>query len=176
MKKKHIVLIAIVAILAILGVTTSFLKSISGAVVDAETGTPIEGAVVLVEWTRRMGIGDYHTVSVRAGETITDKEGKFYVLGPLHPFVDPQDVTVYKKGYVAWNNKFIFPDYAHRKQSVDMYQAVKLDHYKDAYSYDQHVSFILTCINSTIASHKKGKFKAAFDWELELARQEVKKK
>jgi hypothetical protein len=176
MKKKHVILIAITAVLIVLSIMTSLLKSISGTVVDAETGKPVEGAVVLVEWTRRVGIGDYHTVSVRAAETITDKEGKFYVFGPLHPFVDPQDVTVYKKGYVAWNNKFIFPDYAHRKQSQDIYDQIRLDEFKSVYSHDKHVSFIRSCIHSAFVSHKKIKIRTSFEWEIDLALEEVKKR
>jgi len=175
MKKKHIVLIVIVAVLTIFGVMTSLLKSISGTVVDTETGRPIEGAVVLVEWTRRQGIGDYHTVSVRAGETVTDKEGKFRVYGPLHPFVDPADVTVYKKGYVAWNNKRIFPDYMHRQKSEDMYQSIELKNFKSSYSYDRHVSFIRMCSNWALADHKKKRFEAAYQGEVELALREVLK-
>ena len=173
MQKKYIILIAIVAVLGVFGVTTSFLKSISGTVIDAETGKPVEGTAVLAEWTRRSGIGDYHTVSVRATNTVTDKEGKFHMLGPLHPFVDPPDVTIYKKGYVAWNNKRIFSDYRHRQKSEDMYQAIKLEHFKKSYSYNRHIGFIGVCSNDALASHKKRKFAEAYEWELDLAREEV---
>lgn len=71
--------------------------SMSGTVVDDQNGWPIEGAVVLIEWTRQTGIGDKHTVSVKVVERVTDKDGKFSVWATLNPFVDPPDVTVYKK-------------------------------------------------------------------------------
>lgn len=173
MKRKYIILIIIGAIFVLVGIATSLLKSISGMVADAETGKPIEGAVVLAEWTRRVGIGDYHTVSVRVGETFTDKEGKFWTSGPIHPFADPPSVTVYKKGYVAWNNKFIFPDYAHRKQSQDMYGKIRLDHFKENYSHNKHTLFIGTCSSDAFAGYKKKKFAAAYQWELDQARKEI---
>lgn len=49
-----------------------------GQVVDADTGKPIEGAVVMVEWHKRAiysmnGGGIFHN----ARETLTDTEGKF---------------------------------------------------------------------------------------------------
>ena len=49
-----------------------------GQVVDAETGKPIEGAVVVVEWHKKPriamgGINYFHS----ATETLTDPEGKF---------------------------------------------------------------------------------------------------
>lgn len=49
-----------------------------GQVVDAETGNPIEGAVVMVEWHKKAiysmdGGGIFHN----ARETLTDAEGKF---------------------------------------------------------------------------------------------------
>jgi len=37
---------------------------ISGQVIDAETLQPIEGAVVLVEWTKVRGLGEHWTESV----------------------------------------------------------------------------------------------------------------
>jgi hypothetical protein len=168
MKKKYMLLIATLAVLAVLGLTTSFSKLISGTVVDAETGKPVEGAVVLAEWTRRQGIGDYHTVSVRAAYAITDTEGKFNIFGPLHPFVEAPDVTVYKKGYVAWNNKFIFPDYAHRKQSEDMYKQIRIERFKKFFSHKSHVRFIRNSINNEIAYSKKAKFRNAFTWEVDF--------
>jgi len=173
MKKKYKVLIAIAVVSVVLGLTISYSKAITGTVVDAETGKPIEGAVVLVEWTRRAGIGDYHTISVRVAETATEKDGKFKAFGPLHPFVDPVSVTIYKKGYIAWNNKFTFPNYEHRKQYQDMYDQIRLEHFEDNYSYNKHTLFIGTCISDAFASHKKRRFTTAYQWELDLARKEV---
>jgi len=166
-------MLVIINVFLIFSLVSGCTASMTGTVVDAETGNPIEGAVVLVEWTRATGIGDKHTSSVKVVEKVTDKEGKFNVSGTLHPFVDPPDVTAYKKGYVAWNNKRIFPNYNQRQKSEDMYQAIKLDHFKQAYFHNQHLSFIRTCSNDMLASHKKKKFAAAYEWEIDLAREEI---
>ena len=53
----------------------------TGTVVDAETGKPIEGAVVLVEWTKTHGIGEHWTESFKVEESVTDREGKFTITG-----------------------------------------------------------------------------------------------
>ena len=89
--------------------------TITGTVVDPETGEPIEGAIVLVEWTKTKGFGLTYTESYKVIEAITDKEGKATVSGIFNPMVNPPDITIYKKGHVAWNNKFIFPNYKKRK-------------------------------------------------------------
>ena len=90
--------------------------NMSGTVIDAETGKPIEGAVVLVEWTKAEGVpGLTSTKSYKVVEAVTDKDGKFTVENVKKILIDPPDVTVYKKGYVAWNNEYIFPDYRKRE-------------------------------------------------------------
>ena len=54
----------------------------TGTVVDAETGAPIEGAVVLVEWTVTKGVpGMTVTETYKVIEKITDKEGKVKIPG-----------------------------------------------------------------------------------------------
>jgi len=151
-------------------------KGISGNVVDAETGHPIEGAVVLVEWTRATGIGDKHTSSVKVVEKVTDKAGKFSVFGTLKPFVDPPDVTVYKRGYVAWSSRNIFPDYRNR---TDFQRGVahtfRLERFKSAYSYDEHSSFIRSATNSSLDG-EKSLIEEAYRWEeLEAFKERSKK-
>jgi hypothetical protein len=156
---------------------SAYYSDMTGTVVDAETGKSIEGAVVLVEWTKRVGLGDYHTESVKVVEVVTDKKGEFTVTGLINPFVDPPDVTVYKKGYVAWNNRSIFPDYKRRDDFVWKSGSVfKLEHFVSSYSYDAHVSFINSMISSTIAYDRKKGMREAFEWETDLAYKEVKEK
>ncbi len=161
--KKQIIFALLLMIFIVTGCSANS-KGISGTVVDAETRKPIEGAAVLVEWTRATGIGDKHTSSVKVVEKVTDKEGKFSVFGTLMPFVDPPDVTVYKKGYVAWSSRNIFPDYRNR---TDFQRGVahtfRLEHFKHEYSYVEHTSFISSAIRSTIGN--KRKMKEAYYWE-----------
>jgi hypothetical protein len=155
---------------------SSCYQSITGTVVDAETGQPIEGAVVLVEWTKTKGFGLTYTESYKVAETLTDKEGKFVLPGCYSSSVNAPHVTIYKKGYVAWNNEFIFPDYKKRSdfiwQKGDM---LKLEKFNPAYTHDAHIVFINTVIRSTLAYEKKRQMINAFEWETDLARAEVKK-
>ena len=68
---------------------TGCYPEISGTVVDADTGEPIEGAVVLVEWTKTHGIGLTWTESVKVFEGVTDKHGRITIPGTVRPFVNP---------------------------------------------------------------------------------------
>jgi hypothetical protein len=92
----------------------SFIGRMTGTVVDAETGKPIEGAVVLVEWTMTKGLGLTHTTSYKVTEMVTDNDGRFTVYTVPNPLVNAPDITVYKKGYVAWSSRWIFPNYDKR--------------------------------------------------------------
>lgn len=131
--------------------------SISGTVVDADTGQPVEGAVVLVEWTKTSGkwIGLRSTSSYKVVEMITDKEGIFSALGVLNPFVDPPRLTIYKKGYVAWNNEFIFPGF--KKRSNFHWQSgyiFRLNRFEQEYKYSDHIFFIHSAVRLGMGDKK----------------------
>jgi len=84
-------------------------KEIHGQIVDAETGQPIEGAVVVGQWVLfHIGIGHGgHKSRIHIHETVTDKDGKYVIpaWGPKpHPPMtelhdrDP-DILIFKSGY-----------------------------------------------------------------------------
>jgi len=135
----------------------------SGTVIDAETKTPIEGAVVLVEWTKTKGIGFTYTESYKVGETLSDKEGKFKLPGCICIAVNEPDITIYKKGYIAWNNKYIFPYYKKRSKQAVEERLFMLERVRDNHSYVEHTSFIQQTINSTIGN--KPLMEKAIRWE-----------
>jgi hypothetical protein len=169
MKLKQIFL----AILLSLFIVTGCEGEITGIVVDAETGQPIEGAVILVEWTKQHGLGLTYTESYKVVEVVTNKEGKASISGVLSPFVDAPDVTVYKKGYVAWNNHFIFPDYKKRTDfKWENNYVFKLEKFKPEYSYAKHISFIREAHNFGMASEKKQLLNKAYEWETDNALEE----
>lgn len=60
-----------------------YAKDIRGQVVDAETRQPLEGVVIVAKWTLRwIGLGHGGTGgSVNTLETVTDKEGKYFIPG-----------------------------------------------------------------------------------------------
>lgn len=165
-------------LLIILFGSLSHAATFKGKVIDADSKEPIEGAVILVEWTMDKGLpGLSHSESYKVVEVVTDKEGKFEVSGVLNPLVDQPHITIYKKGFVAWNNEYIFPDYTKRDDFKWTENSVfRLGHFKPEYSYDAHVSFINITIRSTIAYEKKKLMISAFDWETDLARKEVLQK
>lgn len=75
----------------------------SGRIIDAETGQPIEGAVVLGVWYREIVTpgGATHNF-YDAKETVTDKNGEFTIAGQgllVLSNVIPMDVLIFKAEY-----------------------------------------------------------------------------
>jgi len=139
----------------------------TGTVVDAETGAPIEGAVILVEWTVTKGVpGMRVTEKFKVIEKVTDKEGKVAISEELDPLVNPPRITIYKKGYVAWNNQHIFPTW---KKRTDFRwtegTTVKMEPFKREYSRAEHVYFLHS------VTHWGELINEAFRWE-ELEREQ----
>ncbi len=166
-----------IAFVGLLSIIAGCYVPITGHIIDAETQQPIEGAVVLVEWTKTHGYGDHWTESYKVVEAVSDNDGKVKLEGCFCPFTNPPDVTVYKKGYVAWNNKYIFPRYTTRKDFNWQYGFVhKMESFKKEYSYRDHVLFIHGCINYGLPENTKRSIEDAIDWEADLARQELKNK
>ncbi len=149
--------------------------TLKGKVVDAETGEPIEGAVAMAEWTKTKGFGNTYTVSAKVSEAVSDKEGNFELDGCFNPFVDKPDLTIYRKGYVAWNNKYVFPDWA-KREGFEWKSGVvfKLERFRENYSYNNHRRFISSAINSTIGIKYKKLINDAYSWELERVDLEIK--
>ena len=77
-----------------------------GRVIDADTGRPIEGVVVLGTWDRETptpagAVHHYYD----ATETVTDKNGEFKIKGfglLILSDVIPMDVLIFKAGYEYW--------------------------------------------------------------------------
>ena len=146
---------------------------ITGIVVDAETGQPIEGAVILVEWTTQHGFGLTYTESYKVVEVVTDKNGKASIEGVSSPFVGTPRVTIYKQGYIAWNNEFIFPDWKKRTDfKWENNYVFKLEKFKPQYSYAKHISFIREAHNFGMASEEKQLIRKAYEWERQKAIEE----
>lgn len=142
---------------------------ILGTVIDVETGKPIEGAVIHADWAMRKGIpGLQYSQDYAVAEAVTDKNGKFKVTGVFNPFVSPPTVVIYKKGYVAWRNDYIFPDYRHREGfEWKGGKLINLERFKD-YSHSKHEAFITMglSINTSLKLFK------AYSWEDNLASKE----
>jgi len=141
--KKYAFTTAVIILLS----ATGCYSPISGRVIDAETNQPIEGAVVLVEWTKTIGYGLTYTESYKVAEALSGKDGQLELPGCNSAFVNAPDVTVYKKGYVAWSSRWMFPGYRNRTDFRWGDYVFKLDRFKEGYSYIDHTSFIHSSIN-----------------------------
>jgi hypothetical protein len=163
------ILSIILIFLVILGYQANA-SGIAGTVIDAETEQPIEGAVVFVEWTRTVGgwTGLGYKKTYKIVERITQKDGKFNVLGSINPFVNSPKMVVYKKGYVAWRNDFIFPSYEKRPdfEQGEKY-VVKLEPFKK-YSHSKHLLFF----SGDLSLDESSKLRQAYLWEDILASRE----
>jgi len=92
-------------------------------------------------------------------EVVSDKDGKVRISGCYDPFVQSLDVTIYKNGYVAWNNYYIFPHSLHRTDfEWKSGYVFKLEKFLSTYSYLDHRSFIHGAAHLSLAHEKKMKF------------------
>lgn len=155
---------------------TSCYGPITGRVIDAETGEPIEGAVIMVEWTKTKGIGLSHTESYKVIEVLTDKDGNAEMEGVDAFFVDLVRVAVYKKGYVLWSNNNVFKG----SRTLTSFEwknnyIFKLNRFKPEYSYIDHTSFISSAIGSGL-SEKKMIEEASYWEDLESSKERDKRR
>jgi hypothetical protein len=155
---------AVGLIMLLLLVCAGCYAPITGKIVDADTGQPIEGAIVLVEWTKAHGFGNTYHTSEKAAEIFSDKDGIVKIPGYNDPFAEKPDITIYKNGYVAWNNHTIFPDDRNRNDFEWKNDYVfRLERFKERYSHFNHEMFIVACTKVGLDNKNKGKL-------LEIAR------
>lgn len=105
-----------------------YANDIHGQVVDAETGQPLEGVVVVARWRLRwIGIGESGTGgSINTLEAVTDKEGKYFIPGwgprPRPPLsfldnLDP-DLRFFKSNYYPQGLANRLLNYEHHNRSM----------------------------------------------------------
>jgi hypothetical protein len=94
----------------------------SGKVIDADTGEPIEGAVVVASWIEAWpGIAGEGSRLKDVKETLTDKSGSWSITGPKgqmndeHPYLSlllglhytrEPEFIIFKPGYCSWPEGF----------------------------------------------------------------------
>ena len=166
----------IIITLGLLSLVSGCYTGITGRVIDAGTQQPIEGAVVLAQWTKTHGFGEYYHTVYKIEETETDKDGDFSIAGAYSLFVDEPMLVIYKRGYVAWRNDLLFPDFSKRTDYgiwKNDYE-YKLVRFKEEYSRDQHHMFME---HGIIGSdyNKTPKYSDASSYELREALKELKK-
>ena len=145
----------------------AFNSTIDVKVVDAETGEPIEGAVVLVQWSKTTGFGFKATSNYKVVEVVSDENGELTIPGVFKFGVDRPWLIVYKKGYVAWRHNYIFPNYEKRTDFRwgDDY-VFRLERFREEYSRRDHVYFL----DASNSSNTTGLLDDAYRWEALLDR------
>lgn len=125
----------------------SHYSGISGKVVDSATGKPIEGAIVVAQWTKARGwLGEQQRDLNKIIETLTDKEGKFSLSGNTGFALDPPEMIIYKEGYIPWRNDGIFPDKNKQEHEWNNNVTYRLDVFTDKYTAEQLNQFLDSAI------------------------------
>jgi hypothetical protein len=156
--------------------STGCAGSIHGQVLDAQSGQPIAGAVVLGVWTKVAGLpGLTHTELVGVKEVETDAQGRFTLERPrtLFPFAeDDESITVYKFGYIAWNNIFTFPPTGSgRRKDQRVPAEIRLEKFPDGQSHQRHISFINLARGGLYGLDRIPRFWDALQPEMRMARE-----
>ncbi len=141
-------------------------RVIRSQVVDARTGQPIAGAIVLGVWLKSAGgvpgMPQYAFTGLQ--EVETDAQGWFELSRPQERGIRDERVTIYKFGYIAWNNVYvlIFPNYK-RRENTSVPPRIELEPFPPGESRQRHVSFVM---DVTLTSHGTApKFWKAFEAE-----------
>ena len=136
------------AILLLCGAGCATAGPIQSQVLDAQTGQPVSGAIVLGVWTKRVGLGEHHTELVGVNEVEVDAQGRFVLPRPRGHY-DEERITVYKFGYVAWSNHLLFPSLKRRpEQQVPL--TIPLELFPPAESHREHMMFIRSATSSVL--------------------------
>lgn len=104
--KKILIITATIAALFVAFIVVRFPSSYKGKVVDADTGGPVEGAVVLLHWGYASLLHSHDHKYLDAKETVTDKNGFFKTrrrkinFNPLANTFHPNTI-IFKSGYKA---------------------------------------------------------------------------
>lgn len=143
--------------------------TLTARVVDAQTGQPIAGAVVLAVWTKVGGLpGLSHTKLVDVRETETDAGGQFVLERPRGVSVDEESITVYKFGHIAWNNLREFPSWKSR-ETTSVPRRVLLEKFPAGISHQRHLSFMNSARAAGMYGHESiPRFSAAIRRELDM--------
>ena len=145
-------------------------------VLDAETGKPIEGAVAIAIWRGEDKDGPWFEggsqVAERIEEAVSDKEGKIYIddFWDWHLLeLSYPRLTIYKPGYVCWDQKNIYIDRFHSEERKDFNKEnriTKMKKWPKIFSFDDHWSFMNFVTQRESLKAKQCLFINAFEYEL----------
>jgi len=181
MLKRYLPAVAAVILVLIL-IVWHLRWTITGQVVDAETGEPIENAVVNIKWLEP-GPGPpgmRATVTTEEAEDVSDAKGRFKL--PKYSSLLATRrfrMAIYKKGYICWSSVRIFPkEYiwtgkewtfpTMKKRTgftLDDGMIIRMEPFKEQYSREMHALFT----TSISAPMRTGLFSDAIAEETKLS-------
>ncbi len=186
MKKYKTVVLALLLLSSLLlpAVCSSMDKAPEGPtaiVIDDETGKPVEGAVAIAIW--RDDKKDCNFIQglhggcfgfKKAEEVVSDKDGNIYIpdfwkttkgKGGTGSIYDPR-LTVYKFGYVCWDQQRIFhpkSSWEDRKDFNRDNRVVRLKKWSEGMSKEKHMYFVLDVTNGDYSKTEKHLFLNTFE-------------
>lgn len=141
-------------------------------VVDEETGQPIEGVVAIAIWRK-------HSILQRAfweggamvvakmEEAVSDKDGNIFIDGfwgwYSMPYRYPR-LTIYKPGYICWDQVNIFKD-GKRTDFDEEHRIARIAKWKEGLSYVDHDGFVGYCTNDDYLKAPQRLFNKALEYE-----------
>jgi hypothetical protein len=191
-RKKRLIALAAIAAVAVIYHYTYGCHSITGTVIDEETGRPIEGAVSVCVWMKTGGLIEVTHSVAKVTEGVSDKKGRIKIKGTWRIGLDDPKLTIYKRGYVAWNNNELFKipeeierglkfnstaDKIHKLTELDRRKdfawkngfVARLERWKEGYSFIEHEGFI----SRYTSGAQTPRFRAAIRWEREFQVKEM---
>ena len=104
-----------------------------GQVLDADTGKPVAGAIVLVTWAWQTSGGVAGPVASHVVRTLTDADGR-YELSSVNTGDEPgylarATLLIYKRGYVGWRSDRRWDDFAPRGDFSQANATVRLERF-----------------------------------------------
>jgi hypothetical protein len=134
--------LATLVLVAVSGTGCMSLGPIRSQVLDAQTGQPVPGAIALGVWTRREGPPGLRATTLAGYKEVeVDAQGRFVLEPPEGLSFSEESVTVYKPGYIAWNNLDVFPTLEPRKETRVPTQ-ILLERFPPGESHTRHRDFI----------------------------------
>ena len=145
---------------------TGCAPTIRSQVLDAQTGQPIAGAVILGVWTKGGGLpGLSRTDLVGVREAETDAEGRFELERVWGLLLDDKRITVYKFGYIALSNQAVFPSFA-RRDDTGVPTQIRLAPFPPEDSHGNHMGFVRHSMGVGDSGHARRFWKAIRPEEL----------
>jgi hypothetical protein len=159
-----LLIIAVQLVIVTEGRCNAGTKKPTAIVIDDETGEPIEGAVAIAIWRKHTYKDRWfeggNDVVVKIEEAVSDKEGKIYIDGffGLYLFSQEPHLTIYKFGYVCWDqgNIYINEKHAPRRNDFDKNNRIaRLNKWPNEFSFVGHESFIDSVVRDFAEAPKK---------------------